>query len=364
MEGAMHTTTHKIAFFLLLIFVTYAFVWLLMPYYGSILWAVILAILFRPLQRRLEDRFGEGSNIAAIITLLLFIFLVLIPAAMIISSLVNEGTSLYQQLRTSGIDLREFVTNIRAAVPSSVMVWLDRLNLGDFDALRDRLTSVLMQGSQIIASRVLSVGQDTLQFFVSLGLMLYLLFFLFRDGSALARTIRRTIPLNDAYSGALIDKFAAVVRATVKGNMIIAAVQGAIGGVAFWLLGIKAALLWGVLMAFLSMLPAIGAAFVWLPAAIYFLVTGDYFKGTVLMFIGLAVIGLIDNLLRPPLVGKDTQLPDYAVLLSTVGGIALFGINGFVIGPLIAAAFIAVWTLLTAEREAQALRMKGGHHPH
>src|SRR5690606_17472829 len=115
------------------------------------------------------------------------------------------------------------------------------------------------------------------------------------------------------------------------------------GGVTFWLLGLEGALLWGALMVVLSLLPAVGAALVWGPAAAWFLLSGDLWRGFILIGVGLGIIGLIDNLLRPPLVGKDTRLPDYVVLVSTLGGLSIFGINGFIIGPLIAALFISCW---------------------
>ncbi len=121
-------------------------------------------------------------------------------------------------------------------------------------------------------------------------------------------------------------------------------IQGSIGGITFWLIGIEAALLWGALMALLSLLPAIGAALVWFPAAVYLLATGSYLKAVALMVVGALVIGMVDNILRPQLVGKDLRLPDYLILISTIGGISLFGMNGFVLGPLIAALFVAVWS--------------------
>ena len=181
--------------------------------------------------------------------------------------------------------------------------------------------------------------------------MLYVLFFLFRDGRAIARNIRAAMPFGADYNQALLDKFTAVVRATVKGNIVIAVIQGTIGGVAFWLLGIKGALLWGVLMTFLSLLPAVGSALVWVPTAGYLLLAGSPWKALVLVVVGVLVIGLVDNLLRPQLVGKDTRLPDYVVLVSTIGGLSLFGINGFIIGPLIAALFLVVWELFRDEQE-------------
>ena len=124
-------------------------------------------------------------------------------------------------------------------------------------------------------------------------------------------------------------------------------VQGAIGGIVFWLLGMDGALLWGVVMAFLSLLPVIGAAAVWVPAAFYLLLSGDVIKGFILLATGILVISLVDNLLRPPLVGKGARMPDYLILVSTLGGIALMGINGFVVGPLIAALFVTVWSMMS-----------------
>ncbi len=183
--------------------------------------------------------------------------------------------------------------------------------------------------------------------------MLYLLFFLLRDGDDLARRIKDAIPLRPEQQRALFDKFTVVIRATVKGNVVVAVLQGALGGLIFWLLGIHAPLLWAVVMAVLSLLPAVGAALVWLPAAIYLLAAGHVWQGVLLIGYGVLVIGLVDNFVRPVLVGKDTQMPDYVVLVSTLGGIAIFGFNGFLIGPVIAAMFIAVWGTFSSSRPGQ-----------
>ncbi len=150
----------------------------------------------------------------------------------------------------------------------------------------------------------------------------------------------------------LFNKFTIVTRAMFKGTLLVAIVQGALGGFIFWVLGIHAPVLWGVVMGLFSLLPAVGAAVVWLPVAIYFLATGAIWEGVVLIAFGAFVIGLVDNLLRPFLVGKDTELPDFVVLISTLGGIAIFGLNGFVIGPTIAAMFIAVWDIFSASRQS------------
>jgi predicted PurR-regulated permease PerM len=198
-----------------------------------------------------------------------------------------------------------------------------------------------------IASQALTVSQSTLDFVVSLGVMLYLLFFLLRDGQALVLRMKKAIPLRAEQQNALFANFTVVIRATVKGDIFVAILQGAMGGLAFWFLGVRAALLWAVLMAFLSLLPAIGAALVWLPVAIYFLATGSLWHGIFLIVYGVLVIGLVDNLLRPMLVGKATKIPDYIVLISTLGGIQSFGLHGFIVGPVIAAMFLAAWDIFS-----------------
>ena len=146
-------------------------------------------------------------------------------------------------------------------------------------------------------------------------------------------------------------RFTTVIRATIKGSILVAVLQGALGGLIFWLLGLHAPVLWGVVMGLLALLPAIGAALIWVPAAIYLLATGSIWQGVVLLMFGAFVIGLVDNILRPLLVGKDTKMPDYVVLISTLGGLATFGLNGFVIGPVIAAIFIAAWDIFSESNE-------------
>jgi predicted PurR-regulated permease PerM len=327
-----------------------------------VFWAVILAIIFQPLQRRFEKRFGSGSNLAAALSVVVCIVIAIIPMAIIFGSLVNEGAKLVQRAQSGAIDTTAILSEIQSHIPPWGQTILDRIGGGDFDfaAIRDRIVGLAQQLGQLVAGRALNLGQNTLRFVVATGIMLYVLFFLFRDGRRIARNIRASMPLSDAYNRRLMDKFVGVVRATVKGNVVIAIIQGTIGGMTLWALGVDAALLWGALMVFLSLLPAVGAAIVWVPIAVTFFITGAIWQGVVLAFVGVAVIGLVDNLLRPVLVGKDTRLPDYVILVSTVGGLSIFGINGFVIGPLIAALFVAGWTIFREERdEVRRLEAQG-----
>ncbi|WP_454685434.1 AI-2E family transporter [Ancylobacter moscoviensis] len=338
-------TIETLSFIAVIVIVTVAMIWLLLPYYGAILWAIILAIIFNPLQLKLVAWLGQRRNLAAAISVLACIGMAVVPVSLILASLAREATGLYNRINANQHDPAVILAQLQAALPTFVLDLLQRFDLGDFAELQGRLASWLMQVSQSLASRALSIGQNTAELFVSFGIMLYLLFFLFRDGGDLTRIIRDGSPLNPSHTNHILEKFVSVVKAAIQGSVIIAAIQGGIGGIAFWALGIEAALLWGVLMGAFSLLPAIGAALVWAPAAIYLLLSGAYLKGLILLAVGTLIISTIDNLLRPPLVGKGTRLPDYAVLISTIGGISLIGMNGFVVGPLIAAMFIAVWSL-------------------
>lgn len=341
-------TVQRASFYLMLTLTTVAFSLLLLPFYTAILWAIILAIVFHPVQKFLLRRLNGRHNAAAVLSVLMCVCLVILPLVVILASIVQESTSLYQQVSSEEFDLRGRIDSILSALPSFIERWTP-IKLGDFPDLKDKFSEAVMQTSQSMAGRVVNIGETTLNFVVGAGVLLYLLFFLFRDGEKLVGTIRRAMPLSDGHSAKLLEKFTSVINATVRGNIIIAIIQGTIGGVTFWMLGIEAALLWGVVMTFCSMLPAVGAALVWAPAALFFMVTGAWLKAVVLVLVGVLIIGLIDNLLRPPLVGKNAKLPDYVVLISTVGGMALFGINGFIIGPLIAALFISAWSLFEKE---------------
>ncbi|MBA4788765.1 MAG: AI-2E family transporter [Rhizobiales bacterium] len=339
-----------VSFLTVVVLVTVAFFWLMLPFYGALLWAVILAILFNPLQRWLVRVLGGRENLAAALSVLACICIVVLPGSVILASLAQEATGLYNQISTRNFDPAEIAGRLREALPTFLKDVLPPFNLEGFREIEARLASLLGEASQVIAARALSIGQGTAQLFIGLGVMIYVLFFLFRDGGTLSARIREASPLSARHTDDLLGKFSDVLKATVKGNVIIAVIQGAIGGVAFWLLDLEAALLWGVLMAMLSLVPAVGAFLIWGPAALYLLASGQYLKGIILLCIGLFVISLIDNLLRPPLVGKGTRLPDYVVLVSTLGGLSLFGMNGFVIGPLIAALFVAVWSLFSEDQ--------------
>lgn len=338
-------------FHALLALVSVAFLWVLWPFWGAVFWSTVLAIIFNPVQRRVVARLRGRRNLAALATMLLVLVVAILPLAFIAGSLVTEGAALYQRTRSGSVDFGLYFQQAQAALPGWLHDLLAHFDLFNMDNLRDKLSQGAVRASHFLATRAVGIGQDTFQFVINLGIMLYLLFFLLRDGPVLSRRMLRAIPLSDEHKEPLMQKFTTVVRATVKGNVAVAAAQGVLGGFIFWALGIQGALLWGVIMGFLSLLPAVGSALVWVPVAAYFLLTGALWQGIVLVLFCVLVIGMVDNLLRPLLVGKETKLPDYMILISTLGGMALVGLNGFVIGPLVAALFIAAWDLFSPHED-------------
>lgn len=335
------------SFLLLLIIVSIGFGLLIKPFFYAIFWASLLAILFGPLNQRLNQKLPNRENLTAILTLIVSMLIVVIPLSLITVMLAAEAATLYQNLSSGEIPFKQWLDNIKDGFPLFAE-FTERFGI-DFANIKESLSEAALKSSKFLAAQAFSFGQEYIQFAINLVLMIYLMFFFLRDGEHLIKLLIRALPLGDTRERHLFNKFAEVSRATIKGNLVVATVQGTLGGLIFWILGIQGALLWGVVMVILSLLPAVGSALVWAPAAIYLIVTGAIVKGIVLIAFGMFVIGLVDNVLRPILVGRDTKMPDYMVLISTLGGIILFGLHGFVIGPVLAALFLAFWQIFMEE---------------
>ncbi len=341
-----HSRLENHSFLLVLVLVSLLFLYLLKPFFSPVFWACVITILFYPLYQLLQSRW-QRPNLSALTTLVVCVLVGVAPMLFLVNSMVDEATELYHLLESGELDPAEYLEKVREGFPF-VQGLLDRFNV-DLSLIKETLTNSAGSVSRWAAQNTLSIGQNMLQFIVSLALMLYLVFFLLRDGPMLINLMIRALPLGDERERHLFNKFAEVTRATVKGNLVVAIIQGSLGGIIFAVLGINGAVFWGAVMVLLSLIPVVGASLIWGPVAVYLFAVGSWEKGMILTVFGAGIIGLVDNLLRPVLVGRDTKLPDYLVLLSTLGGFALFGMNGFVIGPLIAVLFIAFWQIFILE---------------
>lgn len=331
------------------------FALIIWPFFGAVCWAVFIAIVFWPLHQRFLRGSRNHPNMAAFATLTVVLLIVILPMTMVAAAVTQEASVFLERMRSGEIQIGVFFEKFIEALPSWARSMLQRFGISDLGVIQQKLLAALSNSGQVVTSRVMSIGQVTLDFVVAFFVMLYIVFFLFRDGERLTRGIQRSIPLQPLHTERLMRQFATVVRATVKGNIVVALVQGALGGIAFAVLGVPGAVLWGAVMALFSLLPAVGAALVWGPVAAWFFFNGQLLQGIGLTIWGAVVIGLVDNVLRPILVGKDTRMPDYLVLVATLGGIVVFGLNGFVIGPVIAAMFLVSWEMLATVRQHNAV---------
>jgi predicted PurR-regulated permease PerM len=359
MDRSPQPRTLEDHFFLtLLIIVTVVFALIIEPYFIAVLWGIIVTIMFQPVYREILSLMPRWRNAAAGMTLLLIVAMVILPALLLTLALVDEAAAFYARIQSGEINFARLFEDLRAGLPHWSEAWLERFGLDNFDAAQDRVREGVANSFQFIAAQAVTIGQGAFSLFVALGVMLYLTFFLLRDGDQLVDSIIRRTPLRAGPRRELLHQFVLVIRATVKGSIIVAIVQGLVGGLIFWLLGVEGALLWGVMMGFFSLLPAVGTGLVWVPISIYLFMTGAIGEALILVFCGLFVIGMVDNILRPLLVGRDTRLPDYLVLITTLGGLQIFGFSGLVIGPVVGALFIAVWNIVAGMRNTD-----DGVHP-
>lgn len=264
---------------------------------------------------------------------------------LILSAMIVEATNLIAAVQSGDIDLHLLFQTMLNVLPEWGQTGLSQVGFGDLAAVQSSVAGSVSDWIGANGPAVLSFGQNTAGVFVGLWVMLYLMFFLFRDGEAILARIKAAIPMEPALLEDLLGTFTLAVR----GDILVALLQGGLGGIGFWLLGIHAAILWMVVM---SLFPVFGAALVWVPVALYLLANGLIWQGIFLVPYGTLVISLIDNIARPWLVGQATRMPDYLVLISTIGGIATFGMQGFITGPVVAAMFIAVWTTFLAQPKA------------
>ena len=330
--------------------VTLAFAWVLWPLFGALFWGLTLAIVFAPLHATVLTRLGGRRNLAAVTMIFGLLVGVILPMLLIIAAVVQEASALVAAISSGAVDLQGIAQQALAELPLWARGLVQGLIPKDLLGLQHSLVVSVSLWLGANVPLVFSIGQSTAGLVMGLGVTLYLVFFLFRDGESLTKHFTSAIPMPPEVRADLLSTFTTVVRATVQGDIMVALLQGALGGFGFWVLGVHAVLLWTVLMSILALLPVFGAALVWGPVAVYFMATGHVVEGLGLLIYGTLVISLVDNLLRPYLVGKATRIQDFVVLLSTIGGIASFGVQGFITGPVVAAMFIAVWRTFLAQK--------------
>ena len=337
------TEAPPFVFPVLLMLVTIAFLTLIGGFYKAIVWAFVFALLATPLYEGLRARLGRRDMVAAAATTLAVVLVVLVPAIGFGLVIAAQASSLVEGIQGGEIDPATPIRWLTDLAPRAERA-MEAAGI-DVGSLSTRISEAIASGGEFLASQALTLGQGALKTSLTLALTIYLLFFFLYDGRRIMNFIHEALPIKGPGERYLIQEIGGVTQATVKGIIVIGLVQGAIGGIAFAALGVSNALLWGVAIAIASIIPVIGTAIVWVPAAIVLFAGGAPVKGVLMMLTGVLLIGMVDNLLRPRVVGRDTQMPDYVVLLATLGGLGAFGLTGLVLGPLIAGLFFACWRM-------------------
>jgi predicted PurR-regulated permease PerM len=308
----------------------------------TVLLAGILAGMFHPTYDGIARRLGGHKSWGAALTVLLFLVVLVIPLS------IFFGIVGAQALEVSS-SVAPWI-EAQLAQPDEIDRWARRLPFAhELAPYKDEILTKLgeLAGSvgTFVARLLAQAARGTVVFFFMLFILLYSMFFFLKDGRKLLDKIVYYMPLEAEDEMRMVDKFMSVSRATIKGTLVIGVVQGGLAGLAFAVVGIPGAAFWGTVMAVLSIIPALGTGLVWLPAAIWLAVIGQVGPAVGLTIWCVAVVGTADNFLRPWLVGRDTEMPDLLILLSTLGGLTMFGAIGLVIGPIVAALFVAVWEI-------------------
>jgi predicted PurR-regulated permease PerM len=338
-----HSSNPRVAFLLLLaIGMTLMFFWLIKGFLVALLIAAVLAGITHPFHRRVTNLLGGRKAVASGVTVLLSLVLVIIPLFLFLGILVGEAIDISESAGDWVAAQVAQSENIKQQIQEDP--FLKRL-IPYRDEIIQKAGQLAAKAGSFVAEGLAAGVRGTATFLLMLFVMLYALFFFLIHGRATLDAMLRFTPLSDDDKARLLGTFSSVGRATLKGTLIIGIVQGGLAGLSFWAAGIEGVVFWGAVMTVLSIIPGVGAALVWIPAVIFLILNGQIGAAVGVGLWCAIVVGTIDNLLRPLLIGKDTKMPDLLVMLTTLGGLALFGAAGILVGPIIGALYMTVWQL-------------------
>ena len=333
---------NKSVLLLLAIFISAVFLSMIRSFLMAIFLAGIFSALALPLYKRFEGWYGGRRALASLSTLLLILIVVIVPLGalmgIVTAQAIKVGQSVtpwvQEQIAQPG-EFHELLSSLPfydKLAPYGQTIW-------------QKAGELIGSVSRFLISNLSTATMGAVNMLFMAFAMLYTMFFFLMDGDKLLNKILYYLPLQDEDEQRMLSKFTSVTRATLKGTAVIGVLQGSLAGAAFWVVGIPSAVFWGTIMAVLSIIPGIGTALVWGPAVIILAAGGNYVKAGGLGLFCALVVGSIDNLLRPILVGKDTQMHELMIFFGTLGGIIMFGVMGMIIGPIVAALFITIWEI-------------------
>ncbi|MCG8607711.1 AI-2E family transporter [bacterium] len=332
---------------LLLLIVGILFINIIKIFLVPLLLAAVFTALFYPLYERFLKVFDNKKALSSVLCCLVLLLGLLVPVYMVVHLVAQEAIDLYD---TGEAKVRDIVSKGDEGLLGDLKrsPLLKRI---DWDAIdwQTSLQDIAKNTGKIITTVINKTSRGTFQILTDLFITLFTMFYFFRDGQKLVERIKYLSPLDDIYEEGLMHRFVSVSRATIKGTLLIGVAQGTLGGITLWICGVGSPILWGLIMVVLSIIPLVGAWLVLYPAAIIQLITGNFWQGLVIFVVTVVVILNVDNVLRPRLVGRDAGMHDLMIFFSTLGGISVFGIMGFIIGPVIAVFFLTLLDIYSIE---------------
>ena len=336
-------------FLIFILFLTFLSIYLLYliltPFLSSIIWAILLAMVFYPLFQRLQRLLKKKEVLSALLMTLLVLIVIVLPFSLLMASLAGEVVDLYHQVEEM-IKTGQLQTSIDKMKEIPIFKWIlgglgQHIDFSQANPL-PLLLKNLNQISTFIFNQTTTLLKGFSSFVVAFFFTLLSLYYFFKDGSHLFARLKEIVPLPSKERDLLIQRFRDMIYATIYGGLLIAMIQGLLGGLSFWVLGLPSPIFWGTAMALLSFIPIGGTALIWVPAAIILLIEGAVLKGLLLLGLGVFVISMVDNLLRPFFISTRTNIHPLFLFFAVLGGVQAFGLIGFVAGPLVATLFLTL----------------------
>jgi predicted PurR-regulated permease PerM len=340
-------TLNRYFFIALLVCTTGLFFWMIRSFLLPVLLAAVFCTLFYPLYENMLRLLWGKKTLASLACCFILLLLLILPIYWIVYMVTLEASTFYETAK------EQIVRAVQQGDAGPLgrlqnLPWVKRLGLDQMD-WRTRLEGVATGTAGFLANFIRTASAGTLQVVLTLFITLFTMFYFFKEGKSLLRRLRYLVPLDREYKNAIAQRFSSVARATVRGTMLIALIQGSLAGITLWACGVGSPILWGVVATLFSIVPLVGAWLILYPAAFIQMATGHMAQGIIILVVTVIVIVNVDNLLRPRLVGQEAGMHDLMVFFSTLGGIGMFGPMGFIIGPMIAALFLAVIDIYSAE---------------
>jgi len=341
-------------FLIFILFLTFLSIYLLYqvlsPFLSSIIWAILLAMVFYPVFQKLRRLLKMTAVLSAIVMTLLVFIVIVLPFSFLMASLASEAIDTYHRVGEM-IKTGQVQAYFESLKEISLLKWIlvklgQRLDFSQMDPL-PLLLKNLNQISTLIFNQTTVLLKGFSTFIAGFFFTLLSLYYLFKDGSQLFERLKEIVPLPSKERDLLIQRFKDMIHATIYGGILIAIIQGLLGGLSFWVLGLPSPIFWGAAMALLSFIPIGGTALIWAPAGVILLIGGSILKGLILLAVGVLVISMVDNLLRPFLISAKTKIHPLLLFFAVLGGIQAFGLIGLVAGPLIATLFLTMVEIYT-----------------